>query len=405
MQDNHFGPFRIVREFIRLEAAGGILLFVAAVLSLVIVNTDALEPVYNDFLQLPVHVKVGALELYKPLVMWVNDGMMAIFFLMVGLEIKREMLEGELSSVQRALLPCIAAVGGMAVPALIYVIFNYDDSVALHGWAIPTATDIAFALGILTLLGSRVPSSLKIFLTALAIMDDLGAIMIIALYYTAHLSWTSLALASFFCLLLIMLNRIGVTRNGPYIFLGVALWICVLKSGVHATLAGVALAFAIPLRIKNKLGVSPAQAMEHSLLPWVSFGVLPLFAFVNAGVDFGDLKPDILVDAVPLGIALGLLFGKQIGVFGACWLAVKTGIAELPRNATWSAIYGISLICGVGFTMSLFIGGLAFAAHGVEFPSLVRVGVLVGSTISGVLGYIILKTCCKPRPQVQYYDL
>lgn len=385
----------------RLESAGGIILFTAAVAALVIDNSP-ISGIYRDFLQVPVHVKVGALELYKPLVLWVNDGLMAIFFLMVGLEIKREFIEGELSSVQQALLPGIGAIGGMLIPAIFYIVLNYDDKIALHGWAIPTATDIAFALGILILLGSRVPPSLKIFLTALAIMDDLGAIMIIAIFYTADLSWTSLILATVFIAALAMLNRAGVTRYGPYTLVGIALWVCVLKSGVHATLAGVALAMAVPLRIKNKLGISPAQAMEHSLLPWVSFGVLPLFAFVNAGVNFGDMKFDNFIDPIPLGIILGLVVGKQLGVFGFCWLAVKSGLAQLPRHATWPAMYGIALICGVGFTMSLFIGGLAFDERGTEFPAMVRIGVLVGSGISGVAGYLTLRTFCQRRPDLRF---
>jgi NhaA family Na+:H+ antiporter len=315
---------------------------------------------------------------------------MVIFFFLVGLEIKREILEGELNSLSKFALPGFAAVGGMVIPAIIYAAFNSHHPASLQGWAIPTATDIAFALGILSLLGSRVPVSLKIFLTALAILDDLGAIVIIAIFYTKNISAISLALAGVCMILLLILNLMGVRRIGAYVLVGIIMWICVLKSGIHATLAGVILAMAIPLRDEKDPTISPLRNIEHGLHPWVAFLVLPVFAFFNAGVSYDGISLSTFVHPIPLGIGLGLFLGKQIGVFGAAWLAVKSNFAKLPQGASWSWIYGISLLCGVGFTMSLFIGTLAFNGADQTNAVLVRFGVLVGSFASGLLGYLVL---------------
>jgi NhaA family Na+:H+ antiporter len=314
---------------------------------------------------------------------------MAVFFLLVGLEMKRELLEGELSEPAQALLPAIAALGGMVAPAGIFVAFNAHDPVALRGWAIPTATDIAFALGVLSLLGARVPLALKVFLTAVAIFDDLGAIMVIAAFYTDSLSLASLIGAAAATFLLIVLNLAGVTRRAPYVLVGIALWICVLKSGVHATLAGVVLALAIPLRARDAEGHAPLVRLEHLLHPWVAFGIMPIFAFANAGVSLAGLTLATLAGPVPLGIAGGLFVGKQVGVFGAVWLAVKTGLVRPLAGASWSQVYGVALLTGIGFTMSLFIGTLAFSD--AAYAAQTRFGVLGGSLISGIAGYLLLR--------------
>lgn len=381
-------PITLIREFLRLEAAAGIILFMAAVLGMTLDNSP-LRWLYDALLTTTVAIQVGALEIHKPLLLWINDGFMAIFFLLVGLEIKREVLEGELSSFSQAALPGMAAIGGMLFPAGVYVALNLHSPETMRGWAIPAATDIAFALGVLALLGKRVPASLKIFLLALAIMDDLGAIVIIAIFYTADLSTTSLGLAAIGIGMLIALNLFGVTRIAAYVVTGLFVWICVLKSGVHATLAGVAIAFAIPLRAQDEDGHSPLIHLEHTLHPWVSYGILPLFAFANAGVSLAGLSMSSLLEPVPLGIAAGLFVGKQIGVFGMTFAAVKFGISSMPEGTTWPQFYGIALLTGIGFTMSLFIGTLAF-----EDPSYapgVRVGVITGSILSAVAGYLILR--------------
>lgn len=385
-----------IREFLRFEAAGGVLLVAGAALALVLANSPA-GPAYAALLELPVAVQIGTLGFDKPLLVWINDGLMAIFFLLIGLEIKREIAEGELSSVKQAVLPVIAAIGGMVAPALVYSSLNWNDPTAMRGWAIPTATDIAFAVGMLTLLGRRVPVSLKVFLLALAIMDDLGAIVIIALFYTADLSAVSLVLAAAAMAVLFALNRSGVTRIAPYAVVGVLLWTFVLESGVHATLSGVALAFAIPLGV-GAGSRSPSRRLEHALHPWVTYAILPIFAFANAGVSLFGVSPRDLLEPVPMGIALGLLIGKQTGVVGSIWLAVKLGVAALPEGARWPHIYGMAVLTGIGFTMSLFIGALAFEepAHSVQ----VRLGVLTGSLLCAVLGYIFLYftgTPAKPR--------
>jgi NhaA family Na+:H+ antiporter len=379
---------RKIQEFLRLEAAGGILLAVAALVALLLANSP-LVAFYDILLGTKVEVQVGVLELRKPLLLWINDGLMAIFFLLVGLEIKREVLQGELSTPAKAALPAIAAVGGMAVPAAIYVAFNVDDAERLHGWAIPAATDIAFAVGVLALLGERVPSSLKVFLLALAIIDDLGAIVIIAIFYTGHLSLFALALAVSALVLLLVLNRAGVTRVAAYVLVGIFLWVCVLKSGVHATLAGVALAFAVPVDGGGAEDEGPLARLEQALHPWVAYGILPLFAFANAGVALDGLSPATLVEPVPLGIAAGLFLGKQIGVFLFVWAAVRLGLGERPEGASWVQIYGVALLCGIGFTMSLFIGTLAF--EDPAFADDVRLGVLGGSLLSAVAGYAVLR--------------
>lgn len=381
-------PLPMIREFLRMEAAGGILLVIAAAMALVLANSPA-GGLYAALLDTPVVVQVGALALAKPLLLWINDGLMAVFFLLVGLEIKREVLEGELSTPARAALPGIAALGGMAVPALVYVVLAGGDPVAARGWAIPAATDIAFAVGVLALLGTRAPASLKIFLLALAILDDLGAIVIIALFYTAELSPVSLALAAVGLAGLVALNRMGVVRLAGYVLVGIFLWVCVLKSGVHATLAGVALAFAIPLRTAGPRSASPLQVVEHALHPWVVYGILPVFAFANAGVSLAGLSVDALFAPVPLGIALGLFVGKQAGVMGATWAAIRLGVGALPAGATWLHVYGMALLTGIGFTMSLFIGGLAFPGEG--YGAAVRIGVLGGSLLSAVAGYLVLR--------------
>ena len=387
-----------IRRFIQSESAGGVVLGLAAVAALVVANSP-LAPMYEGFVQLPGELRIGAswLVLAKPLVVWVNDLWMAVFFFLVGLEIKRELLAGELASLKQALLPAGAAFGGMVVPALIYAGINWGDAVALRGWAIPSATDIAFALGILMLLGSRAPASLKIFLTAVAIIDDLGAIVVIALFYTADLSLTMLLAAGLGVLVLFGLNRARVTAIGPYVVVGLIVWLCVLKSGVHATLAGVVTALAIPL--KRADGGSPLETAEHALHPWVAFAVLPTFAFVNAGVSLQGVSFATLAEPVPLGIAAGLVLGKAIGVFGAAWLMVRLAGADYPAGATLRQFFGVCILCGIGFTMSLFIGGLAFDGQGAGYETQLKLGVLCGSLVAGVLGVALLLGSSKPRDQ------
>ncbi len=393
-------PFKTIREFIKLESSSGIILVLMAILALILDNSP-LDVYYKLLLSTHFAIHLGSMGIDKPIILWINDGLMVIFFLLVGLEIKREIIIGELSSTARIILPAIAAVGGMVVPALVFILCNHHKTLALHGWAIPTATDIAFALGILAILRSRIPVSLKIFLTALAILDDIGAIIIIAAFYTTHLSILALVLAGICVIVLIALNRLKVTSLTPYILVGIILWICVLKSGVHATLAGVVVALCIPLNDKDNPDYSPLRYLEHSLHPWVAFGVLPLFAFANAGISFGGLHLSAIFSSIPIGIALGLFLGKQIGVMAASWICVKTGLAKLPSYANWWQMYGVSLLCGVGFTMSLFIGTLAFNQTHPEYLILVRVGVLAGSVISGILGYIVLRYC----PSHVMYDI
>ncbi len=383
---------KIIEEFIQKESSSGILLILATILALILSNTFML-PLYQSFLHIPVEIRVGSLELNKSLYHWVNDGLMAIFFLLVGLEVKREILEGHLSSLNQIALPGIAAIGGMVVPAIIYLIFNQNNPIAVNGWAIPTATDIAFALGILSLLGKRVPVSLKIFLMALAIIDDLGAIVIIAIFYTTDLSTLSIVVALVSLMVLIMLNILGVTKKAAYFIVGIVLWVSVLKSGVHATLAGVALAFTIPLNGKdeNNQSISPLKDIEHNLHFWVAFFILPLFAFVNAGVNITEISFSQMSGSVPLGIMLGLFLGKQLGVFGFSWVAIKLKLAKLPEGSNWLQLYGVSVLTGIGFTMSLFIVSLAFTDDSI-FQYTDRLAILSGSFLSGIIGYLILKT-------------
>jgi len=380
-----------IRDFLRLEAAGGILLFSAAVLAMIAANSP-LASWYDGLFKMPVEVRVGPLEIAKPLLLWINDGLMAIFFFLVGLELKREVVEGELSNAKTVALPAFGAVGGMVLPAAIYSWANRGDSVAMQGWAIPAATDIAFALGILALLGKRVPTTLKIFLVSLAIFDDIGAIIIIALFYTADLSLNALLVALLAALVALVMNRRGVTEITPYAATGIVLWVALLKSGVHATLAGVLLAMFIPTRDARDPEKSPLRSLEHDLHTTVAFGILPLFAFANAGLRLVGVGPDYLLHSVPLGIAAGLFFGKQLGIFAACWLGVRLGLAVLPAGVGWSALYGAGALCGVGFTMSLFIGSLAFESTKVDLLFDDRLGIIVGSAVSGVFGYLILRS-------------
>lgn len=381
-------PIDLLRDFLRLEAASGLILILAAAAALLLSNSP-LAWLYDALLATPLQIRLGALDIAKPLLLWINDGLMAVFFLLVGLEIKREVLEGQLSSRAQIMLPGFGAAGGMALPALVYVYFNWGDPVTLHGWAIPAATDIAFALGILSLVGSRAPTSLKAFLLALAILDDLGAIVIIALFYTADLSLASLGFAAVGLAALVAFNRVGVMRIAPYVLVGIFLWICVLKSGVHATLAGVALALAIPLRSKRAGDEPPLHAVEHALHPWVAFGIMPVFAFANAGVSLVGLPLASLFEPVPLGIAAGLFIGKQVGVLGLSWIGMRLGLCALPAGASWAQFYGVALLTGIGFTMSLFIGTLAF--DDASYSAGVRIGVLTGSILSAVAGFAVLR--------------
>jgi NhaA family Na+:H+ antiporter len=380
-----------IKNFLRLESSGGILLMGAAVLAMVAANSGA-AGLYQLFIDTPVEIRIGALQIAKPLFLWVNDGLMAIFFFLVGLELKREFLEGELSRPANVVLPAVGAVGGMAIPVAIYYFFNQGDAAAMRGWAIPAATDIAFALGILTLLGSRVPVSLKVFLVSLAIFDDLGAIVIIAIFYSADISAGALLAAGVCLVILAVINRRGVTSISTYVLIGIVMWTAVLKSGVHATLAGVALAAFIPMRDPEQPEYSPLRELEHDLHQVVAFGVLPIFAFVNAGIDLGGIGLAEIFHSVPLGIAAGLFIGKQLGIFLLCGLAIKLGIARLPDGSGWGGLYGVSALCGVGFTMSLFIGSLAF--ENVVFDQQMvfdeRLGIIIGSLLSGFVGYLVL---------------
>jgi NhaA family Na+:H+ antiporter len=380
------------RKFFKLEAAGGLMLLVAAALAMVLENSPY-GYIYESFLDTPGVIQVGALEISKPLFLWVNDGLMAIFFFMIGMEVKREIMVGELSELSQVALPAIAGAGGILIPAGLYYLITMDDPVAIQGWAIPTATDIAFALGILALVGPGIPVALKLFLMTLAIIDDLGAIIIIALFYTSELSTVSLSVAAGALFWLVVLKLRGVQTTAPYILVGIILWVAVLKSGVHATLAGVILGFFIPLSAVDPDGEkhSPLDQMIHELHPIVAFGILPLFAFVNAGVNLAGMSWDALLAGIPLAIALGLFVGKQLGVFGFTWLAVKLGFAKMPTGANWGQLYGVAILCGVGFTMSLFIGSLAFEGTGFGYSRPDRLGIIVGSLASGLLGFIVLK--------------
>ncbi len=379
-----------------MESSGGILLFAAAILAIICSNSVLLT-YYELLLSTPVEIRVGPLNIAKPLLLWINDGLMAVFFFLVGLELKREWLEGELSDRKNIILPGVGAIGGMFVPALIYLYFNADDAIAAKGWAIPAATDIAFALGVLTLLGSRVPISLKIFLTSLAIFDDIGAILIIAFFYTSNISLTALIIVAICIPILFILNKKNITSISPYILIGIIMWIATLKSGVHATLAGVILAMFIPMHSKSEKGHSPLKNLEHDLHSIVAFFILPVFAFANAGVNLNNVGLEAVLHDVSIGIALGLFFGKQIGIFILCWLAIKLKITQLPTGMNWLSLYGVSALCGIGFTMSLFIGSLAFEETGVNLIFDERIGIILGSILSGVLGYFVLRFSFKSK--------
>ncbi|MBT5331898.1 MAG: Na+/H+ antiporter NhaA [Porticoccaceae bacterium] len=385
-----------IANFFRLETAGGIVLMAAAVLAILMANSP-LNVYYTLLISTPVEIRIGSLEIAKPLLLWINDGLMALFFFLVGLELKREVVEGELSNRKNIVLPGIGAIGGMLIPALIYVWFNLNDPIALQGWAIPAATDIAFALGILSLLGSRVPLSAKVFLTSLAIFDDVGAILIIAFFYTSNISLTALLIVALCIPLLALFNKKGVESRSVYLFVGLVMWVAMLKSGVHATLTGVILACFIPIRSKSDAGYSPLKSLEHDLHALVAFFVLPVFAFANAGLNLSGVGIEQLMHGVPAGIAFGLFVGKQIGIFGLCFLAIRFGLCRMPLGMNWGALYGTALLCGVGFTMSLFIGGLAFEETGVNLVFDERLGILVGSLLSGVAGYLVLRISLKPE--------
>lgn len=381
----------VLKRFLALESAGGILLIVAAIIALVMANTG-LSDIYQQVLDTQIQLRISSLDLDKTLSHWVNDGMMAIFFLLIGLEVKRELVSGALSTREKALFPAIAAVGGMLFPALWFLLFNAGEA-SQHGWAIPTATDIAFALGVIALLGKRVPLSLKIFLLALAIIDDLGAIIIIALFYNQGLSLPALSIAVVGIGLLFWLNRSQVHNLVPYLIIGWIVWAAVLKSGIHATVAGVILGFLIPLYGRK---LSPSQALEKFLHPWCVFFILPLFAFVNAGVSLEGVSFADLASPLPLGIMAGLLLGKPMGIFLSSWLAVRFGVAQLPYGVCMKQIFAVSVLCGIGFTMSIFIGSLAFADT-PELATLSRLGILLGSTIAAGLGYTLLHRILPPK--------
>jgi NhaA family Na+:H+ antiporter len=375
-------------NFMKLESSSGYLLIAAMVLALAVANIPAAQELYEWILGLHLAITLGGLGVDKPLLLWVNDALMVFFFMLVGLELKREVVEGQLSKPDQVVLPVLAAVGGLVLPAAVFWYINGDIAGQRNGWAIPTATDIAFALAMLGLLGSRVPVALKVFLTTIAIVDDIAAIVIIAIFYTSDLSLTSLGLAGLGVIVLFVLNRLKVTRLAPYMLTALFIWLCVLKSGVHATLAGVVVAMFIPLTPGDS--DSPARHLEHTLHPWVAFAVLPIFAFANAGVSFSGMSMEKLGHGVSLGIILGLFLGKQLGVFGMVVLARLMRIATLPPGATWGQIYGVALLCGIGFTMSLFIGTLAFEHGDFDLLANVKMGVLVGSVISAVAGLAVL---------------
>lgn len=378
----------IIRQFLRQEAAGGVILIFAAIVALFMANTP-LQEIYQSFLDIPVSVKIAALDISKPLLLWINDGLMAIFFLVVGLEVKRELMEGSLAGRDKAVFPAIAALGGMLAPALIYLLFNGADEVTRQGWAIPAATDIAFALGVMALLGPRVPTSLKVFLLALAIIDDLGVIIIIALFYTHEVSVQALAIAAAAIALLGYMNWRGVGKTSAYLLVGLVLWVCILKSGVHATLAGVIVGFMIPLHTKDKR--SPSESLEHGLHPWVAYLILPLFAFANAGVSLQGVSLSGLTSLLPLGIASGLFIGKPLGIFLFSWLAVKLGVAKLPDAINFKQIFAVSVLCGIGFTMSIFIASLAFEGADLALTTYSKLGILLGSTTAAIVGYSLLR--------------
>lgn len=395
---------KAIEDFIKKETSSGIILMFVTALALILANSP-LSHLYASFLETKVGLQFGSFMMFKPLILWINDGLMTIFFLLIGLEVKRELVEGHLSTPSQITLPVFSALGGMIAPALVFVYFNYYNGEMLKGWAIPTATDIAFALGVLSLLGKRVPASLKIFLMALAIIDDLGAIMIIALFYTHKLSMLSVAFAGIFFVALLILNRLRISWKTPYGILGILLWVSVLKSGVHATLAGVIIGFCVPLYAKNKHNetVSPSKEMEKDLHYWVAFFTLPLFAFVNAGISLSEVSFSAIFSPLSLGIILGLFLGKQLGVFLASWLVIKLGLAALPRNSTWQTLYGVSILTGIGFTMSLFIESLAFQHDTLSTP-VSKLAILLGSGLSTLVGYVVIKFFSQNEEESQEFD-
>ena len=380
----------LIQKFLSKEYASGILLFFAASLAMIAENSS-LSGFYDSLLATQVEIRIDDFQIAKPLLLWVNDGLMAIFFFHVGLEIKHEVLGGKLSELSAVTLPLFGAMGGILVPAGLYAFINLDDPAALQGWAIPTATDIAFALGVLGLLGKRVPTGLKVFLLSLAVIDDLCAILIIAFFYTSSLGISSLIVASIMICLLYLLNRMKVTSLVPYFFVGLILWASVLKSGIHATLAGVVIAMFIPYIKRPDSDINMLEEIEHDLKDTVYLFILPFFAFVNSGVYLGELSIDSLLRPIPLGIMAGLIVGKQLGILSFCWLAVKSGFASMPDDINWKQLYGVSLICGIGFTMSLFISSLAFETGDISTMVDDRLGIIVGSLLSGIAGYFFLR--------------
>ncbi|MBE2897233.1 Na+/H+ antiporter NhaA [Pasteurellaceae bacterium HPA106] len=387
-----------IKRFLKMESSGGIILLATALLALLFANSPWAGH-YFGFLNTKLTISFGEYGLSKALLLWINDGLMAVFFLLVGLEVKREILIGSLSSYQQAILPVLAAIGGMVMPALVFWGINQHDPVAMEGWAIPMATDIAFALGILALLGRRIPLALKIFLLALAIIDDLGAIVVIAIFYASDLSTAAMVGAGICIALLVILNRMRIGALTSYMLIGLVLWVCVLKSGVHATLAGVILGFTIPLTDKN--GDSPLEHLEHTLTPWSAFFILPIFAFANAGVSLAGVNGDMLFSALPMGISTGLLFGKTLGVFGFAFLAIKLGVAKLPDKVRLKHIFGVAILCGIGFTMAMFLSGLAFENTSEEINTLSRIGILLGSLMSAILGYTTLRLLTRRKPKAR----
>ncbi|POD93496.1 Na+/H+ antiporter NhaA [Pectobacterium odoriferum] len=380
----------MIRRFIRLDAAAGVMLMMATVLAIVFANWSVTATGYQQFLMMPVEMRFGALEINKNLLLWINDGLMAIFFLLIGLEVKRELVEGTLASRQQAMLPLAAAVGGMIFPALLFLLFNANDEITRAGWAIPAATDIAFAVGVLTLLGKRVPAGLKVFLLALAIIDDLGAILIIALFYTQQIFWPALGGAVLAIATLAYMNRQQVGKTSAYLLVGIVLWVCILKCGVHATLAGVIVGFFIPLRTSNGES-SPAITLEHGLQTWVAFLIIPLFAFANAGIVLQGIVLEKLFSPLSLGIAAGLLIGKPLGITLFSWLTIRLGYARLPAGVCFSQIVAVSVLCGIGFTMSIFITLLAFSGGDAELITYAKLGILLASGLAALLGYLALR--------------
>ncbi|MCI5208947.1 MAG: Na+/H+ antiporter NhaA [Candidatus Electrothrix sp. ATG2] len=379
-----------IYSFFKLESSGGIVLLFAAVLAFICANTQLQS--YNAlFLEIPVEIRVGGFEIAKPLLLWINDGLMALFFFFITLELKREILEGELADRRNIILPALGAIGGMVVPALIYTFFNATDPVAMKGWAVPAVTSLPFSLAILSLLGERVSTGIKVFLTSLAIFTDIGAIILIAFLYTASISVLSLVVVACCIVFLVWLNRRNPEEKSPYILAGIIMWVAMLKSGVHATLAGVVLALFIPMVSKHEANVSPLKNIADDLHCLVAFFVLPVFAFANAGINISGIGPDYLLHDVPLGIALGLFIGKQVGIFGSCWFAVQCRLTSLPEGMSWKTLYGTAALGGIGFTMSLFVGSLAFEETGIDITFDERLGIILGSLASGLVGYLVLR--------------